>query len=522
MQAPSYLADPHVQYLWQILEDLGKGLIQVPRFQRPLRWDLDRRLELLRSVRDGIPMGTIMLWRTQQKDIDCYDSFGPYKIPLPPEGGAQLYILDGVQRLSTLFAALHRPETKRSTDQPVYTFYYDLDGEDFVTEDMEDVEREGMLPLTILLDDEAFPLFQRQLEGDSSVERIRRSTKLARAFQKYKVPIVPVNTDNVNLAAKTFERINKQGVEVGPMDMIHALTYSKSFSLRERIKEIREEVLSIVGWESVNPDWILDACKAALGLDTYETEARQLSDELKGSPGILEAVSRNMERAARFLKDACDVPSPGMVPYAFQAIFLTEAFRVQPEPTPEVERTLRAWFWLTTIGEAFAGISGYRTSLVANDVRQIAQDGKPRWSFPRPFQYRSLPARSTFRSVRVKALALRLAALQSNGGVILSTYHNRALGHLIPRTEVSSRNFSSLGNRLLVHPMVLSSIRELLKKGHTIALDNHVISEQAFQHFRAGDYRLFVETRLEDLRRFEAQFVEDIQKTFVIDDPSPS
>jgi hypothetical protein len=525
MSAANYLSDPHVQYLWQILDDLGNGLIQVPRFQRPLVWDLDRRLELLRSIRDGIPLGAIMLWRTTHTAVSCYDSFGPYKIPPPPQGSSRQYLLDGVQRLSTLYAALYRPATDASTDEPIYTFYYDLDKEDFVgievSEDVEDWGGSCVFPLTILFDESAFPLFQRQLEGDCAAEWISRSTKLSRAFQKYKVPIVPISTDDIDLAAKTFDRVNKQGVEVSEMDMIHALTYSDDFALREHIDDIRQEALGRVGWEDVKPAWILDACKAALGLDIYETEARELSQKLKKDPETLAVVSQSMKRAARFLKDRCDVPSPGLVPYAFQAIFITEAFRVQPEPCPEVLKTLHAWFWLTTLGEAFAGISGYRTSLVAEDIRQMAQDGKPRWSFPRPFQYRTLPARSTFRSVRVKALVLRLAALKNNGADILSRHHNKALGHLVRRSEVDSLFFSNLGNRLLIDPGTLDLARELLRDGSDlVSLAEHVISDEAFQYFQAGYYRRFVETRLEDLRQFEAQFVQDLQETFDVDDSS--
>ncbi len=520
MYAPSYLADPHVQYLWQLLDDLGRGLIQVPRFQRPLVWDLDRRLELLRSIRDGIPMGTIMLWRTNNKDVSCYHRFGPYKIPPTPEGSAQQYVLDGVQRLSTLYAALYRAEADSSSEERVYTFYYDLENEDFVVEEVENVEKSEMLPLTALFDDVAFPMFQRGLEGESAHDWISRSTKLARSFQKYKVPIVPISTDDVDLAAKTFDRVNKQGVEVNDMDMIHALTYSEEFALRERIDEIRQESLGPVGWENVKPDWILDACKAALDLSIYDTEARELSARLKEHPETLDDVSGSIKRAARFLKKECELPNPILVPYALQGALLAEAFRIKREPGPEIERILHAWFWLTTLGEAFAGISGYRTSLVTEDVRRMVADGKPRWSFPRQFSYGVLPARATFRSARVKALALRLASRKANGTEVLNSHYNNALGHLVPRSEIDQRAYANMGNRLVVDPRDINEVRGQVRSGDTSTLEENIISLEAFQHFLLGDYSRFVEIRLRDLRRFEARFVEQLQETFVVEDTS--
>src|SRR5215212_6030319 len=108
MKAPTFYSDPHVQFLSQILEEIGGGGLQVPRFQRPLVWNWERRLELLRSIRDGIPIGAIMVWRTNTVIIDCYEKLGPHVLQEPAPGMTRQYILDGVQRLSTLYGALYR------------------------------------------------------------------------------------------------------------------------------------------------------------------------------------------------------------------------------------------------------------------------------------------------------------------------------------------------------------------------------------------------------------------------------
>jgi len=54
MNTPSYHSDPHVTFLSQLLDEIKEGIIQVPKFQRPLVWRWEDRLELLRSIRDGI------------------------------------------------------------------------------------------------------------------------------------------------------------------------------------------------------------------------------------------------------------------------------------------------------------------------------------------------------------------------------------------------------------------------------------------------------------------------------------
>src|SRR4051794_3202595 len=117
MRHPSFYSDPHVIFLSQLLEEVAAGFIQVPRFQRPLVWDWERRRELLRSVREGIPMGSIMVWRTNKDLIEGYHKLGPHQLlPPPSDVNARQYLLDGVQRLSTLYGALHVPNTTCDND----------------------------------------------------------------------------------------------------------------------------------------------------------------------------------------------------------------------------------------------------------------------------------------------------------------------------------------------------------------------------------------------------------------------
>src|ERR1051326_4711324 len=118
MAAPSFYSDPHVQFLSQLLDEIGAGHLQVPRFQRPMVWNWDRRRELLVSIRDGIPIGAIMVWRTAKATVECYDHLGPHALLSPPTGATRQYLLDGVQRLSTLYGALHSEPQTSSNTQP--------------------------------------------------------------------------------------------------------------------------------------------------------------------------------------------------------------------------------------------------------------------------------------------------------------------------------------------------------------------------------------------------------------------
>jgi hypothetical protein len=54
---------PVVPRLEVLLREFEKGEIQIPAFQRPSLWRDDQRLDLLDSVRRGLPIGALLVWR---------------------------------------------------------------------------------------------------------------------------------------------------------------------------------------------------------------------------------------------------------------------------------------------------------------------------------------------------------------------------------------------------------------------------------------------------------------------------
>src|SRR6185437_3526575 len=294
MPAPSFYSDPHVQFLSQLLEEISAGHLQVPRFQRPMVWDWERRRELLVSIRDGIPIGAIIVWRTARTAIECYERLGPHLLSPPPEGATRQYLLDGVQRLSTLYGALHSSPTRggiadggedEEEELPPDEFelltprnfdvYFNLRTKDFHSDDGDDFK--DLMPLYLVFDSVALLKFQRELRGPTAERFVDSSDQIARSFRDYKIPIIPITTDDIEMATRTFQRINSQGAKMSETHMVHALTWSSHFDLQREIVSIKKELLSDRGWGELEDDPILKSCKAALSLDVYKTNAQELS-----------------------------------------------------------------------------------------------------------------------------------------------------------------------------------------------------------------------------------------------------
>ena len=90
--------------LKSLLEDAGSGKIQLPDFQRGWVWDDDRIRGLLSSISRGFPVGAIMTLeaggeiRLKSRMIEGAEENSA--------NGAEAFLLDGQQRLTSLYQSL--------------------------------------------------------------------------------------------------------------------------------------------------------------------------------------------------------------------------------------------------------------------------------------------------------------------------------------------------------------------------------------------------------------------------------
>jgi uncharacterized protein with ParB-like and HNH nuclease domain len=48
-----------------LLEDIKRGAIKIPQFQREFVWECARSAKLFDSILKGYPLGTFILWKNQ-------------------------------------------------------------------------------------------------------------------------------------------------------------------------------------------------------------------------------------------------------------------------------------------------------------------------------------------------------------------------------------------------------------------------------------------------------------------------
>src|SRR5690554_2870673 len=102
-----------------LISEIKTGQVKIPQFQRKFVWDINSSAKLLDSIIKGYPIGTFIYWRTDER-LRSIRNLGNIDLPEPRKGEFVNYVLDGQQRLTSLFAALKgliiRDENGRESD----------------------------------------------------------------------------------------------------------------------------------------------------------------------------------------------------------------------------------------------------------------------------------------------------------------------------------------------------------------------------------------------------------------------
>ena len=92
-----------------LISKIKQGLIKIPVFQREFIWQMDKTVLLLDSISRRYPIGTFPFWQTSDF-MNTLRNIGNLDLADPPLGYPVQYVLDGQQRITSLYAAMNSVE----------------------------------------------------------------------------------------------------------------------------------------------------------------------------------------------------------------------------------------------------------------------------------------------------------------------------------------------------------------------------------------------------------------------------
>lgn len=365
---------PHNNNFDSYLQEINAGIIQIPEFQRDFIWDLDNVLNLLRSIKKNYPIGSFLFWKPEER-FKVAKQLGPYFIKddfiETFEKIKCKYVLDGYQRISSLFGALSNPKHIHNfdMDHPLFSstfnIYYNLQEEEFEVYKLNSTINDSyIVPVYTLLDFEEFLSVSQKIQNQYSSEECNiytsRLKRIVTTFDRYQMPVIEIAGGSLDEAIDIFTLLNKEGKPITPDWILSAKTYSSNFRLGDKI----DEVLDVIEFynfvdkkqkETAVRELVFRSIQSSFGnlyLDTRKTDIISLSKKENFKVQVEKTLSSIVEAVKFFYEDLLVVDNK-LLPASMQFIFMVEFFNFNDKLTLEKKQMLKDWYWFTTYTNYF-------------------------------------------------------------------------------------------------------------------------------------------------------------------------
>jgi hypothetical protein len=414
-----------------LLQDIEKGKIQLPDFQRGWVWDDDHIRSLLVSIARAFPIGAVMLLesggevRFQVRPIEGIDPL------VATPGMVEKLILDGQQRLTSLSQVLLLTKPVKTTDdkkRPIERYYYididtALDGAEHYEDAVFGVEADRKVKTNFGRDVKldlsseqkeyenfCFPCnqilnsdqWEEGLLNAVDQDKFRRYMKFRQnvlaEFRNYDVPIIELKKNNKKEAVcLVFEKVNTGGVPLSVFELLTA-TYAADgaagVNLRKEwfgeqngksegtVQRLAKQRLlrGIEATEFLQGLSLLhtfdcrkkDLAQGKVGKQATGVSAKReavLALPLAAYKQWKEPLEKGFWQAAKFLRRESFF-SPNDLPYRTQLVPLGAVLALLGERWLEkrICEGLSRWFWCGILGELYGGAVESRMAL---DVQEL-------------------------------------------------------------------------------------------------------------------------------------------------------
>lgn len=405
MQQPQPLAQPFST----VMHDIETGVIKIPQFQRNFVWDRHKSAKLVDSLLKGYPIGTFIFWKTKE-ELRTIRNLGNFVLPSTPPGDYIHYVLDGQQRLTTLFATVRglRVERDGRTDD-FSQIYIDLDADsdrDLVLTDVSEKDDQSFISVKDLIDAEFTTLAEFPEKYHDKMKNYKR------VLDGYNFSVILVPEAPIDVATEIFTRINVTGQPLSVFEIMVAKTYSveRAFDLAQKTSELLEE-LSDAQYGTIPDIVVLQAVSAIMAKECSKKVILKLDKEsfIDTWPQAVDAI----KAAVDYLRLVLRIPVSQLLPYKALLVPFAYFFHYHPDrPIGEMKRNLLELFWRVSLGGYYSQSLESRLAVDIRRVDDILDERVPNYDYPVNTRKEFILENGSFSTGRsfIKAILCLLAA----------------------------------------------------------------------------------------------------------------
>ncbi len=381
--------DTNPRELKELLYQIHQGDAVLPDFQRDFVWDPNMTMDLIVSIAQNYPAGSLLRIRNT-KNLFAFREFeGAPKL----NGARPTYlVLDGQQRLTSLYQAFYGVGD--------YRYFINLkkliEGADFEDaifhfrirskrakhfEGFENQAKELVLPLGVLRGGSGdFLKWVRRVSrhvGDGKAraemeDRLDAVDLHIQTIDDYRFPVVTLSdSTEAEPICTIFETLNRTGVKLSPFELLTARFWHQDLNLRQRWAEAIEKYPRIKDFK-VDPYYSLQIV-ALLARSTPSCKRKDVLTMDKAQiEGHWDEAIQGLGKALEFLEGSCGVLTPDWLPYYTilipMAAMFAHTLAIKGPRVGAARDKIGRWFWCAVFSQKYESAANSQSVLDFNQM----------------------------------------------------------------------------------------------------------------------------------------------------------
>lgn len=499
-----------------VFHELEQGNMRIPRFQRSYVWERAKIVKLLNSIYHEFPIGSFFLWEADAEMEGFCRDITEFGFPQKPAANKFTFILDGQQRITSLYVAL---KGKKLGNIDYSCICFNLDKRVFKIPTLK--TEPNNIPAWKIFQPSEFHRLLMEYSRAENTELAEALISCNETLNNYPVSIIKSKDTSLEDVVTIFERINQGGKRLSLFDLVHASVWSKDFDLRDLIADFNEEP-AIKLWGKIDNEIFTQSLSLNISKDCVKTH--QLSLKNEECKDAWKRTTECIRLAIDFMKNQWGVQGVEIIPYQNIIPVLQYYFFITGESSvlPEHKQALADWFWTLTFSNRYSSSTLTKMNNDARWIEQLVKDSTVNRLFTVKLLLNDLKKiRMVHRSV-IKNGVLCLMALQkpvdfNNGDLVTldktnaSRQNSKENHHFFPNSLASKLgvkaedinsllNFAFISKHLNLE--ISNKFPSVYLQGYSETnpsleehLKTHFIDSNAYQAASANDFNAFIEAR---------------------------
>ena len=508
-----------------LISEIQKGEIKIPKFQRNFVWSLDKTAKLLDSILKGYPIGTFILWETNER-LNDIKNIGNLELPAIPDDIKVQYVLDGQQRITSLYAAFEGAKIQKEGEKKITNYaniFVDLEKDIENNDDQIVVFEEPENTHASL--HKILKAKYSEIKKEYSDEYIDKIQEYKETFSTYDFSTIILRKEDIDSAIEVFTRINTAGQTLTLFEIMSAKTYDegKDFDMEDKFQKLMDE-LSECKYNSISSSVILSILSLVLSKTKECKRKTILQLEKQKIIDTWDNVISALKSSIDYFRSVYRIPVSGILPYDSLLVPFAYFFYYQKEkPKGEQIKYLEEFFWRVSLSFRYSSSTESKLAQDIKRIDEILNGNRPNYGEIKVYLNSSKDLIETGFSAGssyCKAILCLLAYhepkdFQDNGKIILDNSwlklaNSKNYHHFFPKAYLRKNNIGN-ENSLVNISLVSSDLnkRKIKAKAPSIyiqdfldenddlptTLKSHLIDDLDNFGIRSDDYLVFLEKR---------------------------